>query len=148
MFSKRFFLTFVPTEEPYYGSGSGSGAGIDDEDSDEGSGNHPIDYDSEVHRNNGPSTPVHSSTNPSSGVGFTNVVVKTEKENKVHVDHNETGNKNNADNADNSGNSGSSGSSAAASPTLSTDMSLRRALFTYFLPIYLAWFGGIVSDLL
>lgn len=27
-------------------------------------------------------------------------------------------------------------------------MSIRRAMLTYFVPIYLAWFGGIVCELL
>lgn len=38
--------------------------------------------------------------------------------------------------------------SGAAGTARSAPMSIRRALFTYFLPIYLAWFGGIVCELL
>lgn len=41
-----------------------------------------------------------------------------------------------------------SAGSGAPGTTRAPPMSIRRALFTYFLPIYLAWFGGIVCELL
>lgn len=106
---------------------------------------HPLDYDDVSHRtSSGPSsTTINSSTNPSSGIGgHTNVGVKTEKENKIHIDHTSSSNNNN----EKSSGTSTSGSSSIGGQT--SQMSLRQALFTYFLPIYLAWFGGIFSELL
>lgn len=157
------------TEEPYYGSGSGSGAGIDDDDGDddgeEGSGVNPIDYDYETGARGRGNVPgitksINISTTHSSGAGSSggtgsssvggssggygpSVVLKNEKENKVRIDHSDSSNVNQKSNSNTN-----SGSGAVATIKLNSQMSLRRALFTYFLPIYLAWFGNIFSELL
>lgn len=139
---------FASAEEPYYGSGSGSGAGIDDEDDEEGSGANPIDYDYDTEvrgRGNLPGTTktVNISTTHTSNAGYPSVVLKNDKENKVHIDHDGSSDVNK-----NSNSNTNSGSGAVGTIKLNSQMSLRRALFTYFLPIYLAWFGGIFSELL
>lgn len=144
--SKSHTLFHIFAEEPYYGSGSGSGAGIDDEDGEEGSGSNPIDYDYDTevrgHGNlPGGTKTVNTSSTHTGNAGYPSVVLKNEKENKVHIDHSNSSNTNKNSNSN-------TGSGAVGTIKLNSQMSLRRALFTYFLPIYLAWFGNIFSELL
>lgn len=143
------FLSLDIPEEPYYGSGSGSGAGIDDED-DTGSGLSPFDPNVEetddedepriainkmpgktvnvaVKTNNTSSNsspgPIPPSTDKDAGV-FDEKPIEEIDNDIAHVD-----------------------SSAPGTTTL-PPMSIRRAMLTYFLPIYLAWFGGMVCEML
>lgn len=101
-----------------------------------------VDYTPGINES-GPST-THS-VDPSGGNShgdIGNSPDKSDKEVKTPVDGSESNNINKIDS--NSINHKSSGSSAVAT----SEMSLKRALFTYFLPIYLAWFGGLFSELL
>lgn len=154
---------FVFTEEPYYGSGSGSGAGIDDED-DTGSGLGPYDphiedsddEDDERHlagKTHNVPVKINSTTNSgtdssnigggsssSSGPGAVPAPPSIDKD--VDVYHEKP-----IEEIDNDI-SGHMGSSAPPGTARTPPMSIRRAFITYFVPIYLAWFGGIVCELL
>lgn len=135
------------TEEPYYASGSGSGAGVDDEDDDGGSGIGSYDYEQRV--------PDHTDINTShtvtgGGPGHIDISNTTPHNGSSStVPHGIGGGGSSGDtrisatdnNADN--NKGNSASSSRLPP-----MSIRRALFTYLFPIYMAWFGGLFCDLL
>lgn len=126
-------MYFYLTEEPYDGSGSGSGAGIDDED-ESGSGLSPFDSD---HDGGHTRTGVIS---PDSGtVNITTDVVGSDKDGKTKTNIDT----NNVDSSLNKGNE-----KGGAASTQASQMSLGRALLTYLLPIYLAWFGGVVCELL
>lgn len=121
------FFSFRLTEEPYYGSGSGSGAGDDEDDDDSGSGLSPYDYH--------PRLPDHTDIN--------NVGINTIPGNGISS--NGTKEIGHGDNHPSStdGNDGDSSSTTRLPP-----MSLRRALLTYFFPVYMAWFGRIFCDIL
>lgn len=136
-------------EEPYYGSGSGSGAGIDDED-DTGSGLGP--YDPQIDETDDEDEPrIAINKMPGKTV---NVAVKTnstisssspgappptdDKESGVYREKPIE----EVDNDISHLGGGTSGTSRTP------PMSIRRAMLTYFLPIYLAWFGGVVCELL
>lgn len=149
--SKIIVFRFDFTEETYQeGSGSGSGGGSI-EDNEEGSGLRPIDYSPDG-KDNGGSTSISSTTTNASGEdGSSNggsPTGKSDKDIKTHYDGSESNNvnkvKSNSDN--NNNNNKNSGSSAVSTST--QQMSLKRALFTYFLPIYLAWFGGLFAEML
>lgn len=134
---------FFWTEEPYYGSGSGSGGGSIEENG-EGSGLGDINYTPSIIEQ-GPSTihPVDPiSGGGSSGTGI--ILDKSDNEVNKSVDKSESNN-NNIDSNSINDKRQHSGSSAVGT---NSQMSLKRALFTYFLPIYLAWFGGLFSELL
>lgn len=135
----NYFSILDFAEEPYYGSGSGSGGGSIEENGEEGSGMGVVDYT--PINESGPSTthPVDPhGINKSSGTG--SAPDTSDKETKSPIDPNKSN-----DIDSNSINHNSSGSSAVGT---TSQMSLKRALFTYFLPIYLAWFGGLFSELL
>lgn len=138
------------TEETYQeGSGSGSGGGSI-EDNEEGSGLGPIDYPPDG-KDIGGSTSILSTTTNTSGEDGSNnggsPTGKSDKDIKTHYDGSESNNVNKVkSNSDNNNNNKNSGSSAVSTNT--QQMSLKRALFTYFLPIYLAWFGGLFAEML
>lgn len=147
------------SDEPYYGSGSGSGGGVDDEDDDEGSGlgspfppshkpdhtdrpavnvNNVDDEDEEIVEdrthsggNVGGGVPTHT-TRPPLSPHETNVLDEDESE---HHDHS-------IDDEEEEEDLKPSGSAGTEK------MSLRRALFMYLMPLYMAWFGGIIVDML
>lgn len=157
LFDVLFFL-----EEPYYGSGSGSGGGIDDDDSlDTGSGLGPYDPQIEdtdvddedrcihmkvpgstinvaVNVNNGTSGGSSSTGSSGSSPGIVSPP-SIDKHPSIHAERP-------IEEIDNEipHSAGSGAPGTARTPP----MSIRRALFTYFLPIYMAWFGGIVCELL
>ena len=133
-------ILFYFAEEPYYGSGSGSGGGSIEESGEEGSGMGAIDYTPGINEA-GPST-THP-INPVILSGTGSAPDTSDKDSKTPVDPNKSNKINEIDS--NSINDKSSGSSAVGT---TSQMSLKRALFTYFLPIYLAWFGGLFSELL
>ncbi|XP_065360002.1 glypican-6 isoform X2 [Calliphora vicina] len=146
-------------QEPYYGSGSGSGGGVDDEDDDEGSGlGSPFTPSHKPDHTDRPSVNVNNvddedeeiveeRTNLGGNVGLgggiqthtsrphspheTNVL---EEDDSEHHDHS-------IDDEDDE----DLKSSGSAGPQ---KMSLRRALFMYLMPLYMAWFGGIIVDML
>ncbi|XP_037809429.1 glypican-4 [Lucilia sericata] len=149
-------------EEPYYGSGSGSGGGVDDEDDDEGSGlGSPFTPSHKPDHTDRPSVNVNNvddedeeiveeRTNLGGNVGLGGSGIQThtsrphsphetnvlEEDDSEHHDH--------SIDDDDEGDLKSSGSSAVGAEK----MSLRRALFMYLMPLYMAWFGGIIVDML
>lgn len=138
------------TEEPYQeGSGSGSGGGSI-EDNEEGSGLNPIDYTPEIKENGGgTSITTQHTTNLTGGDSNSSgghPTSTSDKGIKTH-DDSESNNISKVSNSNSNNNNKNSGSGAVSS-THTQQMSLKRALFTYFLPIYLAWFGGLFSELL
>lgn len=73
---------------------------------------------------------------------------KSDKDTKTRIiDESDSNNINKIDSKSNSSNNNNKNSDSGAVGT-KQQMSLKRALFTYFLPIYLAWFGGLFSELL
>lgn len=72
---------------------------------------------------------------------------KSDKDTRTRIDDSESNNVNKIDHKSSSSNSNDKNSASGAVGT-KQQMSLKRALFTYFLPIYLAWFGGLFSELL
>lgn len=142
---RRDFCLF--TEEPYYGSGSGSGDGPDDI-IEEGSGLSPIDLTPSSKESGGSST-THTITTggePAIHGGAGGTSTKSDADVKPSSGDNDSNNvnKNNINSSNNNNNKGTSGSVGQTT----SQMSLRRALLTYFLPIYIAWFGGFVAELL
>lgn len=141
------FSLYVITEEPYYGSGSGSGDGPDDI-IEEGSGLSPIDLTPNSKESGGSSTTHTITTGGEPGIhggaGSTSTKSETDVKPSGIDDDSNNVNKNNINSSDNNNNKGTSGSMG----TTASKMSLRRALLTYFLPIYIAWFGGVVAELL
>lgn len=136
------------TEEPYYGSGSGSGDGPDDE-IEEGSGMSPETPDiiPETKEKDGSSTTHTIIAGGDTGhTGSGSIGTKSETDLKSHnIDHDS----NNIDKiSSNSNNNNNNNNKSGAIGTTSSQMSLRRALLTYFLPIYIAWFGGFFTELL
>lgn len=143
-------MCFDSTEEPYYGSGSGSGGGSIEDNEEEGSGL-GIDYTPSI------SDTGSSTTHSTDAVGGGDVHLrngdidsptsKSDKDTRTRIDDSESNNINKIDNKSSSSNSNDKSSHSGAVGT-KQQMSLKRALFTYFLPIYLAWFGGLFSELL
>uniref|UniRef100_A0A0A1XNS3 Glypican-6 n=1 Tax=Zeugodacus cucurbitae TaxID=28588 RepID=A0A0A1XNS3_ZEUCU len=149
-------------EDALYGSGAGSGAGSDDEDDDEGSG-----------LSGGPFTPPHLKPTDRPGSMPANNIDDEDEEDveerritdSSHTTRPKyTGSAGTADGAaaggdtnsidededdvdDNDLNEQKGGSENAGAKT-APKMSLRRALLLYLLPLYMAWFGGVVADML
>uniref|UniRef100_W8BCM0 Glypican-6 n=2 Tax=Ceratitis capitata TaxID=7213 RepID=W8BCM0_CERCA len=147
-----------------YGSGAGSGAGSDDEDDDEGSG-----------LSGGPFTPPHlKPTDRPGSVPANNIDDEDEEdvEERRITDTSHTtrpkypgstgagagagvaagGDTNTIDEEeddadDNDLDEEKVGGENAGAKTASK-MTLRRALLMYLLPLYMAWFGGVVVDML
>lgn len=136
-------INFNIAEEPFYGSGSGSGGGSIEEDG-EGSGL-GTDFTPGISEPGSSTTNrIDSSVDTShSGIDTTSKSDIEQKITKTISGGSESNNVNKIDN--NSVNNKSSGSDAVGTKS---QMSLKRALFTYLLPIYLAWFGGIFSEML
>ncbi|XP_039964863.1 glypican-6 [Bactrocera tryoni] len=149
-------------EDALYGSGAGSGAGSDDEDDDEGSG-----------LSGGPFTPPHMKPTDRPGSMPANNIDDEDEEDVEErriTDSSHTtrpkypgsvgagvetaagGDTNSIDededaDDDNDLNEEKSGSGSAGAKT-APKMTLRRALLLYLLPLYMAWFGGVVADML
>lgn len=139
-------VEWADVEEPYYGSGSGSGGGSI-EDNEEGSGLGAIDYTPSI--NEAGSSTTHSTDATGDvnqhGGDVESPTNKSDKDTKTRIDDSESNNINKIDSNSSSNNNKNSDSGAVGTKP---QMSLKRALFTYFLPIYLAWFGGLFSELL
>lgn len=151
-FFRPFSFHFV--EEPYYGSGSGSGDGPDDE-IEEGSGMSPIDLTPDTKHttgNAGPSTThaIAGGSAPSypGATGASAPGTKIETDVKSHDIDNDSNNVNKINSNSNNNINNREREKSGAIGTTSSQMSLRRALITYFLPIYIAWFGGFFTELL
>ena len=116
-------------QEDTAGSGSGSGSGIDDDDDDSGSGLGPF--------------------NPS-------IKLKPDQNNNIHGTDNYRPITDGPilHSPNNNGSKTTSGTSSTTSFGTKTkvgrlqEISIRRALISYLFPIFVAWFGGIFSDLL
>uniref|UniRef100_A0A182SJR9 Glypican n=1 Tax=Anopheles maculatus TaxID=74869 RepID=A0A182SJR9_9DIPT len=144
-------------EDGYYGSGSGQGSGIDYEESaGSGMGLWEIDVRNERRPGSVDSVPpsigkgagvnVDDSSNPIGG----NPIIFREP---VHTNFDDTDPRSGVPSVVSG--SGVSGSSGGAGGTNSggslhdaPEMSIERALLQFFLPIVVAWFGGLVTDLL
>ncbi|KAM7359119.1 glypican dally-like [Cochliomyia hominivorax] len=141
-------------EEPYYGSGSGSGGGVDDEDDDEGSGlGSPFTPSHKPDHTDRPSVNVNNvddedeeiieeRTGGNIGIGG-GIQTHTSRPHSPH----ETNvlDEDDGEHHDHSIDDEDLKSSGSAGPE---KMSLRRALFMYLMPLYMAWFGGIIVDML
>ncbi|XP_052902142.1 glypican-6 [Anopheles moucheti] len=144
-------------EDGYYGSGSGQGSGIDyEETAGSGMGLWEIDVRNERRPGSVDAMP------PSSGKGG-NIdgtsdsdvqfpIIRHDPVPTSNFDH--TGSRSGLPNPTGSGgstaDSGASGgtSSSAGSSHSAPEMSIERAMLQFFLPIAMAWFGGLVADLL
>ncbi|KAL7021750.1 hypothetical protein ACKWTF_012006 [Chironomus riparius] len=113
-------------------SGSGSGSGIDDEDDDDGSGIQIVD----------PESPVTFSTEtPPSGTRPSN--------NNNNIDLNTNNNDMNFNTIDETKEDSDPDideTREAKTSTASSSWKTKRLIFTYFLPIVMAWFGGSISN--
>ncbi|XP_030386316.1 glypican-6 [Scaptodrosophila lebanonensis] len=153
-------------EEPYLGSGGGSGSGSeDDEDDDEGSGLGPFepshkpdtekpvgrdddddedDDDEDVHRGGaggGAGGPVTTYTSRPNVDHDTNPL-----DHDTHITHDHNELNRSEDNADLDEGNDADDATRSSAPE---KMTLRRALFVYLLPLYMAWFGGgVCAELL
>lgn len=131
-------------EEPFYGSGSGSGGGSIEEEG-EGSGL-GTDFTPGISEPGSSTTNRIDSSVDTSHSGIDTPTSKSDIEQKITKTISEGSESNNVNKNDsNNVNNKSSGSDAVGTKS---QMSLKRALFTYLLPIYLAWFGGIFSEML
>uniref|UniRef100_A0A1I8N5T5 Glypican n=1 Tax=Musca domestica TaxID=7370 RepID=A0A1I8N5T5_MUSDO len=142
-------------EEPYDGSGAGSGAGVDDEDDDdEGSGlgspftpSHRPDHterpNNRVDDEDDDEDVVQQRTNVGHGIsgGLPTQSSGPHSPHDTNVLDEDDGDQHQGHHDDDE----DLKSSGSARPE---KMSLRRALFMYLMPLYMAWFGGIVVDLL
>ncbi|KRK01891.1 glypican-6 isoform X1 [Drosophila yakuba] len=147
-------------ELPYAGSGAGSGSGSeDDEDDDEGSGLGPfepshkpdverpsVDADNDDDEDAGGRghMPTHTSR-PTSGVDDKNPLTHTTHFDQDHNDLDEDHRQLEEDEDTDAGHDGANDNRSSDAPE---KMTLRRALFVYLLPLYMAWFGGVCADLL
>ncbi|KAH8370001.1 hypothetical protein KR093_001813 [Drosophila rubida] len=150
-------------EEPYMGSGAGSGSGSeDDEDDDEGSGlgpfepsvktdeEHPsvhVDAENDDDEDTHPAVTTHTSRpNVDEKNPLLHTPHVTHDHNDVDEPHNGNGNDDDEDVDDGMHHSSTDGATHASSAP--EKMTLRRALVVYLLPLYMAWFGGVCTDLL
>ncbi|XP_053679377.1 glypican-6 [Anopheles nili] len=145
-------------EDGYYGSGSGQGSGIDDEDHDgSGTGLWEIEVPNErrpeptgefkppkIFFDGGGNVGAGGGPGGDFGNGVTN--------NDLDYTHSRSGFTPGLAGGDTAsgGASGASGTSSAGSGTPGTtpEMSIERAMLGFFLPIAMAWFGGLIADLL
>lgn len=149
------------SENALYGSGAGSGAGSDDEDDDEGSG-----------LSGGPFTPPHMKPTDRPGSLPANNI---DDEDEEDVEERRIADTSHTTRPKYPGSAGTDDGGAAGGDTNSIDededdvddndlneqkssenggaktapkLTLRRALLLYLLPLYMAWFGGVVVDML
>lgn len=143
-------LTFVIhplflAEDNYYGSGSGGGSGFD-EDDDAGSGLGPWEVEERhPHRPDMPDYPTGGGVSKSdtSGAGSTSSGGINEFD---HTGHKTVPSVEGGGSSSSSGGTSSTAGSGASSRT--PEMSITRALLQFFLPLVIAWFGGLFADLL
>ncbi|XP_055639120.1 glypican-6 [Toxorhynchites rutilus septentrionalis] len=128
-------VEWTDQEDNYYGSGSGGGSGFDDED-EAGSGLGPWEVDDRIH------------DRIPSGAESPNDVIEGERNSsnngKNEIDY--TSHRNIPAVVD--GSSGGTSTSAGSGSKKSPHLSISRALLQFFLPLIMAWFGGIFADLL
>lgn len=105
----------------------------------------PIDLTPETKEKGGSSTTHTITTGDTGYTGIGSTSTKSDTDIKTHTVDSDSNNVNKI-NSNNSNNNNNKSSGAIGTST--QEMSLRRALLTYFLPIYIAWFGGFFSELL
>ena len=126
-------MIFFIAEDNYYGSGSGSGSGNDDDD-DSGSGLGPYEF----------SPP----SSPKINVDHTTNTI-TNKPDIHDVNHNHIDVYKNSEEDTSRSEHEEPKEPSSSSPVTSSPWRIKRILLTYFLPIFVAWFGGIcTTDLL
>ncbi|XP_058821504.1 glypican-4 [Topomyia yanbarensis] len=126
-------VEWTDQEDNYYGSGSGGGSGFD-EDEEAGSGLGPwpeVDERSHVPGVSGQPNGAGETENTSNNSDFEYTSHKTTPVAE-------------GGSSSSGGKSTTTGSGSARVP----QMSIRRALLHFFLPLVMAWFGGLFSDLL
>uniref|UniRef100_A0A182RZF0 Glypican-6 n=1 Tax=Anopheles funestus TaxID=62324 RepID=A0A182RZF0_ANOFN len=144
-------------EDGYYGSGSGQGSGIDYEET-VGSGMGLWEIDVRNERRPGSVDTMAPSAGKGAGVNIDGTsdsdevypVIRNDPVPNNNFDH--TGPRSGLPNPTGSGGgsagSGAGGTSIAGSAHSAPEMSIERAMLQFFLPIAMAWFGGLVADLL
>uniref|UniRef100_A0A8W7K856 Glypican n=2 Tax=Anopheles albimanus TaxID=7167 RepID=A0A8W7K856_ANOAL len=139
-------VEWTDQEDGYYGSGSGHGSGIDYEDS-AGSGMGLWEIDVRNERRPGSfdtGSPLGGNTLDSGSVSTNGHPDRHPSE-----DHDYTGSRSGLPTVTGgSTGSGTGGTSTATGSHKTPDMSIQRALLQFFLPIVMAWFGGLFADLL
>uniref|UniRef100_A0A1A9X327 Glypican-6 n=1 Tax=Glossina brevipalpis TaxID=37001 RepID=A0A1A9X327_9MUSC len=156
-------------DEPYFGSGSGSGGGSDDEDDNEGSGlgspftpthnpdqtdrpplrvNNVDDEDENVieERTHKGGTNIGGGGGGGGGGSGGNIQTYTSRPHSPHDTN--TLDEEDGDDGHETIEDDDYGIKGSGSPGIGIKMSLRRALFMYLMPLYIAWFGGIIADML
>ncbi|XP_065075788.1 glypican-6 [Ochlerotatus camptorhynchus] len=127
-------VEWTDQEDNYYGSGSGGGSGFDEED-EAGSGLGPWDVE-ERHRSGMPDYPIGVSKSDISGSNSgNNEIDYTSHQNVPGVE---------GGSSSSGGTSSTTGSGSSRAPPIS----ITRALLQFFLPLVIAWFGGLFADLL
>lgn len=153
-FKKKFLVikqqfhcapTFSFVEDSDFGSGNGSGAGGDDED-DSGSGLGPYEFSPpmspKINSADNPTTPLHG------GVNSKNDNVNEINSNNIDVYTSTTNNDTHKNDDLNRNEYGADNNNPSSATTNASPWKIKRILLTYFLPIFMAWFGGICTDLL
>ncbi|EAA08936.5 AGAP003559-PA [Anopheles gambiae str. PEST] len=143
-------VEWTDQEDGYYGSGSGQGSGIDYEET-AGSGMGLWEIDVRNERRPGaddvfvpPKISFDSPRGPSGGISeighgpTTNDLDYTASAGVPSV----------AGSGDAAGSGGAGGTSTAGSSHTTPVLSIERALLQFFLPIVMAWFGGLFAELL
>ncbi|XP_049534060.1 glypican-4 isoform X2 [Anopheles darlingi] len=139
-------VEWTDQEDGYYGSGSGQGSGIDYEDS-AGSGMGLWEID--VRNERRPGSFDTGSPTGGNNVDSGSVNANRHPERHPSEDLDYTGSRSGLPTVTSgSGGSGHGGTSTATGSHKAPDMSIQRALLQFFLPIVMAWFGGLFADLL
>lgn len=170
--AKQILSILYFVDEPYFGSGSGSGGGTDDEDDDEGSGlgsqftpthnpdqtdrpplrvNNVDDEDEDAveERTHNVGTSVGGGGGGAGGGGGgSGGSVQTYTSRPAHPHNTNTLEEDDDRNDPETGEDLDYHLKASGSAGVAIKISLRRALFMYLMPLYIAWFGGIIADML
>lgn len=134
-------VEWTDQEDNYYGSGSGGGSGFDDED-EAGSGLGPWEgpWDERSHGGRRPGM----SELPTGAGGEGESVSSNNGNNEIDYTSHKTIPSVEGGSSSSAGTSTTTGSGSTRVP----QMSISRALLQFFLPLVMAWFGGIFADLL
>ncbi|XP_050087549.1 glypican-4 [Anopheles aquasalis] len=139
-------VEWTDQEDGYYGSGSGQGSGIDYEDS-AGSGMGLWEID--VRNERRPGSFDTGSPTGANTVDSGSVSANGHPDRHPSEDPDYTGSRSGLPTVTgSSAGSGNGGTSTATGSHKAPDMSIQRALLQFFLPIVMAWFGGLFADLL
>lgn len=151
--AKSILFAFTEDSDDHYESGSGSGSGIDDDDDDDsgsgktlfafqiffniklfliisGLGSYPDEFQPPIVP---PSNPIDPGTRH---------ITPEETTNNIDVEHKPTS----PDDPDITDHSRESKTSGSSSSSRETSWRTKRLMFTYFLPLVMAWFGGSIGS--